>query len=372
VLTLQFGSPQLAWRLGYAFAGSLTLRGADPHTYSNQATFALASELTARSTLGIYADVSQGSTFFQLSHRPADAGEPAFRAPGSPAQVAATLGQTLRWQPSEDLRFGQGFTASVNAPQDDLGQFDMALTGSLRLDRVYSKDAIGAEFRPRVSVLRPLTADTAPYVNVTNSLLGNWNHDFSWRWNGQVMAGVEQVLTMAGSYPLAIVPAGSLTVRYLGQGGTASFSLTRGSATDLQTGTVSMSTGAVLRGAMNFDAFLPGQLAASAGFLHADALGDVTSRAAAGIGNAVQGDAALVVGLSNALLASARYTIAYQFDQGGGLPPSLAHVILVGLSVRWSNSPLMPAMPSAGSRVDGGDGVSFGGDGVSFEDGGVR
>jgi hypothetical protein len=354
-LTLQFGSPRLAWRVGYAFVGSLTLRGTDPHTYSNRVGLALTAELGPRSDLTVAGEISQGGTLFQLSQRPADAGEPAFRAPGDPARVEARLGEMFTWHGSEELRLREGLTGAVSAPQDAPERFEAAVTGSLRLERLFSRDAVGAEYRPRVAVLRPLTADATSFVTIANAFLGTWNHDFSPDWNAEAAAGLEQVVTFAGSYPLAIVPAGTLTARYLGRRFTGSVTVTSGAATDVQTGTVSMSEALVVRGTLPLDGFLPRALSASAGVLHASPLGEATSRVPAGIGDALQADVGLVWSLSESLIATARYTVAYQFDQPGGLQPSLAHLALVGLTARWSNAPALPELPSAGRRVDGAD-----------------
>jgi hypothetical protein len=52
-----------------------------------------------------------------------------------------------------------------------------------------------------------------------------------------------------------------------------------------------------------------------------------------------------------------RYSFAYQFGQGGGLPDSLAHIFFIGVTgvIRNTERPLSP-MPFRGQRVDGSDG----------------
>src|SRR5262249_9673550 len=300
--------------------------------YSNQATASVAAELTNRSAMTFNVGATQGGTAFQLSQRAADAGQPGLRAPGNPELVTATLGEAFAWDASEHVRFGQGLTGALSAPQDALGQLSATMAGSFSLDRVFPNDAIGGEYRASFARLRPLFADGEPYWSITNTFVGRWNHDFSFRWNDAITGGVSQVVTLAGSYPLAIVPTGSATARYTAGNAVGALPFTLGPATNTQTGTVSMSEVVTLRGAVSFDPTLGRGLAVSAGFRHDQALGEASALVAAGTGNAVQGDVGLTWGLTDSILATARYSVAYQFGQSGGLQPQLAQVLLVGIT----------------------------------------
>lgn len=358
-LALQFGSPRLAWRAGYAFAGSLTLDGEGPSTYSNSLTLALAAQPTSRSTITVNAGAAQGSTAFQLSQRTLDASQPGFRAPGNPDLVTATLGQAFAWEATPSLRVRQGLTGSLSAPQHAFDRYNLSANASLGLDRVFPRDAVGLQVRSGFALLS--AQDGEHYKSIDNALLGSWNHDFDETWNGHVTAGVEQVLTFAGSYPLAIAPTGSLAAQVRAGGASAALSYTHGAATDLQTGTVSVNDTVTLRGVVSFDPVVPRVLGASAGFVHARPLGEAASRAAAGTGNALQGDVRLAWELREPVLATATYSLAYQYGQSGGLPPSLVQVFLVGITVRYSSAPYTPPMPTLGGRVDGSDAVPFSG-----------
>lgn len=65
-VTFQGGSPRVTWRAGYTF--SANLNALDGTTaYSNQATAALASELSPDALLTFTAAIAQGGTAFQLS-----------------------------------------------------------------------------------------------------------------------------------------------------------------------------------------------------------------------------------------------------------------------------------------------------------------
>jgi hypothetical protein len=122
---------------------------------------------------------------------------------------------------------------------------------------------------------------------------------------------------------------------------------------------VSQNSQATLRGFLTFDALWPRQLSASVGYLHAWSLGPITPASASGVGDAVQGDLGIRWGLSDAMLLTARYSVAYQFNQAAGLAPSLTHVLLVGVTAHYSNAAFLPPMPTPGVRVDGSDAVQF-------------
>ena len=353
------GAPSLLLRAGYLFAANISLDGKAPHTYSNQGDVSLAAQLSTRASMTLAAVVTQGGTAFQLSQRAADASEPTIRAPGNPAQVSASLTEFLLYELGPHFQLGQGISGTLTAPQDDLGLFNSTVTGSLFVDRVFPNDAIGFELRSAVSRLQPLLSEGDAYFNITNSLLARWTHDFDYRWNANLTAGVQQVATLAGSYPVAILPTGSLTARYAARDAAGSVSFTHGTDTNLQTGTVSTTEQVSAHASVSFDPIRPRILGASVGFLHNEPLGEASALIAAGAGNAFQADVGFTWGLTDQVLATARYSLAYQFGQEAGIPPSLAHVILIGITARYSNARFMPPVPRLGQRVDGGDAIGF-------------
>jgi hypothetical protein len=367
-LTLHFLSPRVALRAGYAFAGHVTLDQQRLLSYSNELALSLGAELSNRSAMIVSAAVDQGKTDYLFSHRAADAGQPAFRSADNPDLVTAMLTESYALEASPQLRFGQALAGSLVAPQSALGNFNASVTGSLSLDREIrnewgpgARNAVGAELRSSAAVLRSTEPTTlnVPYWNIRNSLLARWNHDFTLNWNGIAMAGVEQVLTLFDSYPLAILPTGTLALRYATRNGGGGITASYGATADLQTGIMSLSESVVLRGFVAFDSTYPRQLAASAGILRAEPLGQSAAKAAAGLGDAAQGDVGLLWGLSDEVLATARYSVAYQFRQPGGLQPLLTHVVLVGITMHYSNTRHPPAVPALGGRVDGSDRVGF-------------
>jgi len=359
-LALQTGTPRVTWRAGYIFSGNLSLTGDSLDAYSNQGSLSLAAELTKFTTLTLAASAAQGGTSFLLAQRPADAGTPELRAPDNPNRISASLVESLAVELGKHLTLQHSLIGNASAPQDDVAARNTAVTASLALDRVYTRDTLGVEARAGASWLRPLRADQAPYMTLTNSLVARWNRDFTPHWNGLLAAGIEQDYTDTGSKPLALLPTGSASLRYSTYNAIGALDFTHGTATNLQVGSVSVTDKVTVRGIFTLDPREVRALTFSAGILHNEPLGEVAAIVAAGTGNAVQGDAGFSTAISPSLLANARYSIAYQFDQGGNLAPTMAHIFLVGVTAQYKNTerPTRP-VPVRGRRVDGSDAEGF-------------
>ncbi len=354
-LVLMLEKPRLVWRAGYLFSGSLTFRGDGGRSYSNALSLSAAAQLSDRGTLTFSAGVTQGDTEFRMSQQPADAGEPVLRAPESPALVTATAAQAFAWETTARYRLGQELEASRTSPQAELDRANAVVSGTARLDRLFPRDALGVLTNPRWAKLGPLVGDLRPPVEtVANSVLGSWNHDFDPRWNGQVTAGVEQVNTLGSAgVPARTHPAGSLTVRYLAGDSEWSLSALHGAIANVESGTMTLSDQAVVRGLLNVDGPTR-QIVGSAGFVRSEPLGGEAPPV-----YAVQGDLGVTWELWEQALFSARYSLAYQWGSGP-LVESFIHVALVGITARWGNAPYIPPVPTLGAgRVDGGDAVSF-------------
>jgi hypothetical protein len=354
----QTGSPRLIWRAGYTFAGTLSIVGDSLSAASNQATGELTAEVSKFSFLTLTALLSQGGTAFQLTSRSADSGSAELRAPGSPDMVAASASESLITELARQVTMQQTLVASTSAPQDDFAARNSALAGSLAIDRTFDRDAVGGELHGSVSWLFPLQQGMRKYKSYASSALVHWNHDFSLNWNGMVRAGLEQIFIDTSSEPLAFLPTGSLAVRYtpkpdVGLG----IDFTHGTATNLQVGSVSITDRLGVHGAIMIDSRKARGVAFSASALHNEPLGTVSALVAAGTGNAVQLDAGFTTQLARNVLGNVRYSFAYQFGQGGGLPDSLAHIFFIGVTgvIRNTERPLSP-LPIRGQRVDGSDG----------------
>lgn len=357
-ILVQTGSPRLTWRAGYLFAGTLGLVGDSLSAVSNQATGSLTAEISQFSFLALSAVLAQGGTAFQLTSQSADAGTAQLRAPGSPDTVAATAAESMITELARRVTMQQTLVASTSAPQDQLSARTSAVAASLGIDRAFDRDSIGGVLQGSVSWLVPLELGMTEYKSYTSAVLGHWNHDFSVSWNGMVSAGFEQVFTDTGSKPLALLPTGGLSLRYTPQpdvGGGLDF--THGTATNLQVGSVSLTDLLGVHGAIAIDSRKSRGLAFSASVMHNQPLGTVSALVAAGTGNAVQLDAGFTTALAKNVLGNVRYSFAYQFGQGGGLPDSLAHIFFIGVTgvLRNTERPLT-RMPIRGQRVDGADG----------------
>lgn len=359
-IALQTGSPRLTWRAGYVFAGNLSLSGEKLGAYSNQANGSLAGELSKYTTLTIAGSIAQGGTSFLLAQRPADAGDTQIRAPGNPDLISGSLLESITWEARKHLVVQHTIVANLSAPQDDFSARNSAWSTTLSLDRTYERDTLGAEVRASLSWLRPLRQGEHLYRSTSNGVLARWNHDFSVGWNGLVTAGIEQVYTDTGSKPLAFLPAASATVRYAAYNTVTALDFSHGTATNLQVGAISLTDKITARGIITLDPDISRSLAFSAGFLHNEPLGEVDAAVAAGTGNAVQGDAGFTTAITRRVIASARYSVAYQFGQGGNLQPTLAHIFFIGITGSYRNTEgPTRALPARGNRVDGSDAEGF-------------
>jgi hypothetical protein len=358
-IAIQTGRPRLAYRFAYQFSGIFSAEG-NP-AYANQGTVALISLPSKYTMLTLTALVGQGGTAFLQSQRPAEAGQPEFRAPGNPNLVSATMTEALSWAAGRHTALQQSLSASASAPQDDLGQSNGSLGGALILERLFKRFATGLEVRSTVSRLRPLQTNLDPYTTVTNGVLARFRHDFSYRWNGLVTAGVEQVFIDNGSRPLAVLPTGSITGLYTFRDTTVAIDLSHGSLTNIQVGTVSITDRITARGIYTLNAQKLRTLSFSTGFLHNEPIGESAALVAAGTGNAVSFDAGFTTELTKYVLGTARYSLAYQFDQAGGLEPILAHIFTIGVTARYGTATRAAGrpLPKLGQRLDGSDGKAF-------------
>jgi len=360
-LMLQSSSRRVTWRLGYLFGAILAADRDQPFTYTNQANAALVAELTKFTILSLTAALAQGGNSFLLGQRAADAGQPEIRAQGNPSLVTVSAGEMLAWEAGRHTTLQQALLGSMTAPQDNLGARNGSLTGSLSINQhLDERDAVGLEVRANASTLRPLP-DLPAYPSYAASIRARWNRDFSLQWNGLVTAGVGEVFTDTGSRPLAIFPVASAAARYsFGGNAIGALEYTHDIATNLQVGTVSLTDQITARGVLTLDVEKMRVLAFSAGYLHNQPIGGASALVAASTGSAVQGDIGFTTALRKNLLATARYSVGYQFDQDGNLGPTLIHIFLVGITGRYTNTDqVVRPVPSRGQRVDGSDGQGF-------------
>lgn len=365
-LTLQTGSPRLLWRFNFQPSVNLDLGSGSP-AYANQLNASAITLPSKYTSLTLTAVAAQGGTSFILSQRPAETNQPELRTQGNQNIVSATVSEAFTWDAGRFIRAQQGLVANVSAPQDDLGEANSALNGTLVLERPFKRYSAGLEVRSGVSRLQPQLAEDPPYLSMTNAALVRFNRDFSWTWNGLATAGVEQVYTGSGSGLVAFLPTGSLTALYTRGNTTAALDLNHGALTNIQVGTVSLSDRITARGIFTLDQRKLRILSFSAGFLHNEPIGESSAQFAAGTGNAVQGDVGFTTMLTRSILVTARYSVGYQFDQGGGLSPILSHIVLAGVTARYGTLAPGAELPTRGRRVDGTDGKGLPAAGSSVE-----
>lgn len=353
------GSERIHWQARYQFAGILQLDTTAGVTYTNQAALALLAQLTKATVLSLEGSFAQGGTQFLLGQRNAAAGTPEFRAPGNPNLVMATVGESLQFELSRELQLQQGLRALASSPQDSLNDYSATLMATLALQRVFKRDQIGVELRVAVSELKPLQLDKPAYFVQNNALLARWNRDLSRSLSGYVAAGVEQVYIDDGPRPVAVLPTGDASLLYSSGTKSGSIEASQAANMNLQLGTATTTTRVGVRGTMVFDPIKLRTLSFSVGALHNEPIAASAPILAAGTGNAIQADAAFSTQLTKMVAATARYSATYQFDQAAGIPASLVHIAMVGVTAQYSNTQQLRARqkPSLGRRVDGSDAI---------------
>ncbi len=360
-IAMQTGSERYIWRFAYTFAGNLALDSSGTTTYNNQAEASFSAQATKFTQVSLSSSAAQGSQTFLLTSRSPDQGQVDIRAPGNPSLIAASLAQALNMEVTPQTSFSQSLIGTYSSPQDDFSNYSAALTGTLGLGTTLSPlTTIGMEARGSMSRLQPLRAGTSQYSSYTTSLVGRLNHDFTASWNAIASAGVEQVYTDAGSKPLAFTPTGSIAALYGGRDWAGGIDASHSTLTNIQVGTVSVSDRVAARGIYTMDLRKRRTASASIGFLHNEPIGEAEAVVAAGTGYAAQLDAGFITEITPTWLFNARYSMAYQFGQAGGLGDAFAQIILVGVTATYSSyDPLkvQRLKPARGRRVDNMDGM---------------
>lgn len=353
------GNERLYWRARYQFAGILSLTDFGSTTYTNQAEIALLAVLTKATAFSLEAAFAQGGTQFLLGQRAADTGNPEFRAPGNPNLVRLTVAESLNSELTRELQLQQSLAAVASAPQSDLSARSASLIGTLALQRVFRRDQIGLELRAGVSQLKPLQLEKPAYFVQNDALLLRWNRDLSRKLSGLAAAGVEQVYMDVGARPVAVLPTGIVSLLYSSGTRTGAIEVSHASNMNLQLGTATATSRIAVRGQIVLDPFKFRTITFSAGALHNAPLAEAAPLLAIGTGNALQSDIGFATELSKTVLATARYSILYQFDQPVGIPASLVHIGMIGITALYSNSTLRARQrPSFGRRVDGSDAIT--------------
>jgi hypothetical protein len=344
------------WGVGYQFAGQLTADSA-VLAYSNQADVSLSVQPTQRTNLLLNGAFAQGSQTQLVSLRPADAGQLTISAPGNQSRLTATATEAFSWEVAATTLLQQKAQLSATAPQDALDQSSSDLIASLALEKAARRTLGALEVRSRISRLRPIQTQLAPFSSTSNAVLIRGSRDLSGRWNAQGSLGIEQVYTNHSNKPLALLPTASATLNFYTLNTNFAGELSRGSLPNLQIGTIAIANSAMFRGTVTLDEREARAVRFSVGGIHNEPIGDYDALAA-GTFDVVQADLSVSTSLNRRLLLFGRYGASHQFSSDGMLPSTTMHVVLVGVSAQYSSTgkPRRP-MPQAGRRVDNVDGV---------------
>ena len=353
-ITFQIDKRKITLRASALMSALLLYTPQTNAVYTSQANLqALAVPSDRVSATGV-ASVMLGGEAFLASQRAADTGQPMIRSEGNPTILTTTVGQSLLWEVSPRWSLRETLAGSLVAPKDDFGAVNSSLIGSLAFEHIWPRDAAGFELRASEAELRPLILlnPQPAYASQTASVRARWNHDFSRQANGFVSAGVAQVYTNTGSRPVAVVPVGSAMLRYASGNLVGSLDFNQDIMTNLLVGSVSYTDQIVAHGSVMLDQRLARVLAFSVGALHNEPVGVAGPLAVAATGNAVQADVGLVTLIRKNLLATARYSLSYQFDRADTVGPELFHLITIGVLATFTSGTMRP-VPDIGVRVDG-------------------
>lgn len=357
-ISVESGSPRLIWRLAYQFSGNFAFADQSP-AYSNQVDGSFIGLPSKHTTLSLSATLAQGGTAFQLTTREASQGQADVRAQGNPNLLSLTLNETLAWDAGRIFTLRQNLGGSASAPQDSLDQANFAVNAGITLERAFQRDNVGIDLRTGVARLQQVTANAVPYLTLSTALLGRWNHDFSYRWNTVMTAGVEQAYLDTLSKPLSVLPTGAIAFLYTHDETVLGIDLSHGTSANVQTGTIAIADRIGVRGLYTLNPDKLRVLSGSAGFVHNEPIGEADTLAV-GAGNAVQADIGYTTALQEKVILTLRYSLAYQYGLAAGLESNLSHIFFVGVSGRISNSDeKRRPTPSIGRRVDGGDAKAF-------------
>ena len=358
-ISVESGSPRLIWRLAYQFSGNFAFADQSP-AYSNQVDGSFIGLPSKHTTLSLSTTLAQGGTAFQLTARDASQGQADVRAAGNPNLLSLSLTETLAWDAGRIFTLRQTLGGSASAPQDSLDEMNFSANAGITLERGFQRDTVGIDLRGGVARLRQVGGNALPYFTLTTGLLGRWNHDFSYRWNTVMTAGVEQAYLDNESKPLSVLPSGAVAFLYTHNETVLGIDLSHGTAANVQTGTITIADRIGVRGLYTLNPDKLRVLSGSAGFVHNDPIGEADTLVAGGTGNAVQADIGYTTALQEKVILTLRYSLAYQYGQASNFESNLSHIFFVGVSGRISNSDeKRRPMPSIGRRVDGGDAKAF-------------
>jgi hypothetical protein len=343
---VQSQGARVSWRASYTLSTAFDFEGGSA-SYANAAELGLQAHLSPRVALALAASALQGGTAFQLTQGAADAGQAALRDPANPDRVAGGLTQTLDIDAAPDVRVAETLSGLFSSDQDHLDRADATFNAILGFDKRGPTDAFGADARSTLSWLHPVSAVGDHYVSLINTLLGRYTRTWTRSWSSAVTLGVQQVVTFAGSEPLAFLPTGSLSLSWTGDRATGGLLVTHTAVTNLQTGTVGQGEQAALRLSYPLSPLLLRALNASVGALHTEPIGQSSARVSTGTGTALQADVGLSWELAENVVATLRYSFAYQFGQPD-VDPSMAHALIVGLTARMRTGRLRLGLPGLG------------------------
>lgn len=401
-LALQQAWSRLILRASLGFTG--TFRWDGTNTYAFRAEVGAAALATRRVTLLFGALASESTVNSALTQAAPDAVNANFRPLGNPSLFGVGGFETLLWEITPTVRFGERANVNLSAPiykflcsdcsdplnlnaGTHLGDFSYTLEGALFVDKVLGRHSVGAEVRESYQYLVPppqlvggqgmqplqvVTQPTLP-VSFTTALL-RWRADLTARWNANLAAGA--TLTVASTdleISKRVWPTAQGGINFFDRRGGAGLFASYGAAPNLLLGAVTQNFTVGLRGTAALNPKQPVLLSLGAAFTRSDLLvrpimgmGAIAQLVA---GSVFAGDASVLFHLRDYLYLSARYSLAIQLPDSQSVTTAgqtssdqrtLVHTVLLGVVVRYLSARPLVRLPSgAGDRVDSADAQPF-------------
>lgn len=310
-----FETPSITHELAYAFGLNLYFGHLEATAYSNSLTYGL------RAPVGDATELMAGVAGSQSTLSVFNLAGPARSTPidasggGDTVLVTATASQGLSHElnPSWSLRQGLSATmARTLVPDaDDLESY--VLSGTLGIAHALSEGEIGAGISNDTMIIPRgggIGAEVGTRIQNVHTAQLSWRYPWTDDWSTSLSGGALVAYTADDPGDVFAHPAGSASVDYLSDGGSAQLSYSHGTAPNLLLGLITLTDAVTLRGGVPI---------ASTGFDLAGSVGYVATRpylpdGFGPPGHGVLGDAALGwIPEQAPLRLELRYQIVRQF-----------------------------------------------------------
>jgi hypothetical protein len=248
-----FETPSITHELAYAFGLNLYFRFLEATAYSNSLSYGL------RAPVGEATELMAGVSGSQSTLSVFNLAGPARSTPvdasggGDTVLLTATASQGLRHEINPSWSFGQGLSATAARTlvpdADDLESY--VLSGTLGLSYALSEGEIGASVSNDTMIIPRgggIGAEDATRIQNVHTAQLSWRHPWTDDWSTSISAGALVAYTADDPGDMFAHPAGSASVDYLTDRGSAQLAYSHGAAPNLLLGLITLADAVTLRG----------------------------------------------------------------------------------------------------------------------------